>query len=112
VLKWRAEEFRGTEIMDVSICDGVRREDTTMAMTTKDNQILYLNLYSQVYFPDHVKIMDDLKGQVKAHDPDISSDSHSDGNSDQELLLDGNAMRSKKGRQIKIIGIEEEDSVD
>ena len=73
---------------------------------------MYLNLYSQVYFPDHVKIMDDLKGQVKGHDPDISSDSHSESNSDQELLLDGNPMRSKKGRQIKIIGIEEEDSVD
>lgn len=37
VLKWRAEEFRGTEIMDASICDGVRREDTTMTITTKNN---------------------------------------------------------------------------
>lgn len=112
VLKWRAEEFRNTEIMDASISNGARREDTTMAITTRNNQIIYLNLFSQVYFPDHVKIMDDLKGQVKGKDGEISSDSHSDMDSDQELMLDGNPMRAKKNRQIKIIGIEEENSVD
>ena len=51
--------------MDASVCDGQKPEDCTMSITTKNKQILYLNIFSQVYFPDHVKIMDDLKGQVK-----------------------------------------------
>ena len=46
VLKWRAEEFRGTEIMDAHICKGAKPEDCTMVISTKDKQILYLNLYS------------------------------------------------------------------
>jgi len=46
ILKWRAEEFRGTEIMDAHICQGAKPEDCTMVISTKDKQIIYLNLYS------------------------------------------------------------------
>lgn len=98
--------------MDASICDGQRPEDTTMAISTKNNQIIYLNIFTQVYFPDHVKMFDDLKGQFQSKDAEVSSDSEQSDRSDQELMLDGSPMRSKKGRQIKIIGIEEERSVD
>jgi hypothetical protein len=35
-LKWRAEEFRGTEILDVSVFDGLNPQDSTICVSTKD----------------------------------------------------------------------------
>lgn len=65
VLKWRAEEFRDTHILEASICEGPTPQETTMAISTKSAQLIYLNLYTQVYFPDHVKLIQDLKSEEK-----------------------------------------------
>jgi hypothetical protein len=69
-----------------------------MAISTKDNQILYMNLHQQVYYPDHLKLINEMK-QAKHVD-----DSESEGSSDESENED-------ETPKIKCQGIEEEDKL-
>ena len=98
LLKWRAPEFKGTRITSLSVCESENEkdfEDTNMAISTKNNQILYMNLHQQVYFPDHLKLITEMK---KAKHADSDSDS-SDGSDEEDKI------------KLKSQGIEEEDII-
>ena len=59
ILKWRAPEFKDTYITSLSIQEGDEKSPLqycNLAVSTKNNQIIYLNLYKQVYYPDCVLI--------------------------------------------------------
>lgn len=45
VLKWRAKEFTDTKILNVSVHDGKGSNESAMVVSTKDGQILVVNLY-------------------------------------------------------------------
>ena len=100
VLKWRASEFINTHITSVSVCetdDEKTPEDANIAITTKNNQIIYMNLYKQVYYPDHLKLIKEMKNKsLENQESDESSE-----NSDEDRI----SGQSK----IKCVGIQEED---
>lgn len=63
VLKWRASEFTNTHITSISVCetdDEKTPEDSNLAISTKNHQIMYVNLYKQVYFPDYKKMVKEM----------------------------------------------------
>ena len=48
ILKWRAPEFKNTRITSINVYESEDQsniKDSTLVVSTKDNQILYLNLY-------------------------------------------------------------------
>lgn len=102
MLKWRANEFSNTHITSISVCeteDEKTPEDSNLAVATKNNQIMYVNLYKQVYFPDYKKMIKEMN--QKSDDNGESDDSSA--NSDQDLMVGGTIGK------IKCVGIQEED---
>ena len=72
-------------------------KDSSLVVATKDNQILYLNMYKQVYQPDYMQIQAEFKKSSGNKDALTSSDDESEGpNSKKSLSL------------IKSVGIHEE----
>jgi cilia- and flagella-associated protein 57 len=67
VLKWRAQEFRDTHILGLSCCDGATEADASLAISTRNGQILVMNLYSQVYCTELGKMVKQIK-QIKSVD--------------------------------------------
>ena len=53
IFKWRAKEFRETKILDIVVHEGPNQEDSVLGISTKDGQILFVDLYSQIYYPGH-----------------------------------------------------------
>ena len=126
ILKWRAAEFKGTHITSISICepgdgDGMHvagespsaeAQDSNIAISTKNNQILYLNLYKQVYYPDYLKIVNDMKNISKNANGSgmIDTPVQSDEEDDNSSMLDSSSTLKNKKKEpvIKMDGIEEE----
>lgn len=58
ILKWRANEFKNTHITALTVHEADPKGpndvcvESNLAVSTKNNQIIYLNLYKQIYFPD------------------------------------------------------------
>ena len=91
VLKWRAKEFMDTKILNVSVHDGKGSNESAMVVSTKDGQILVVNLYQQVYFPDYIKMMQD----IKSDDPFGADNSHEDSKD-----LDGSGYLAESGKSV------------
>ena len=100
VLKWRASEFKETKITSVSIQEGANKEDSNMAIGTKGNQIIYLNIYKQVYYPDHLKLVHEMKNKGINKDEEDTPLESDDEDFEQNGLIND--------QKIKSIGIEEE----
>lgn len=62
-----------------------------MTVSTKDGQILYVNLYSQVYFPDYIKMMQDIKGD----DP-----FGNDNSNEESRELDASGFLAESGKSV------------
>lgn len=125
VLKWRAPEFKGTKIASISVyeshegADGmftfgqIDAEDSWISVSTKDNQIVYMNLFKQVYYPDYLKLVNDMKTVRKNEmvDSPIQSDDESDA-SGNKSIFSMSSLNKKQGKDVKCIGIEEEQQED
>lgn len=77
ILKWRCPEFFETRITSLSVCEGDEsspQEQSNLAISTKNNQIIYLNLYRQVFFPDSQQIGKEFMQDVSKYVQDADSD--------------------------------------
>ena len=63
ILKWRAKEFKTSDILWVAAAEGSTDSAASMAISTTDGQIMALNLHSEVYFPGHVKLAEEVKDE-------------------------------------------------
>ena len=75
-----------------------------MAIGTKGNQIIYLNIYKQVYYPDHLKLVHEMKNKGTNKDEEDTPLESDDEDFEQHGLIND--------FNIKSIGIEEEKSND
>jgi hypothetical protein len=93
ILKWRPQELKGTYVTSLSVQEGDEDSppsECNLAIATKNKQILYLNLYKQVYYPDCSLILQEYQNEAKKQD----------GASDSDVEIDLSAIKS--------VGIDEE----
>lgn len=43
--------------MGLNICEGDKKEESMCAISTKDGQLMYMNLFKEVYFPENQKVI-------------------------------------------------------
>ena len=107
IFKWRAKEFRETKILDIFVHEGIKEEESVLGISTKDGQILYVDLYSQIYFPGHQQMLQELKSQ---DEDELELDSALDGSIQSEISNRGTERDGH--RKILTVGIREEMSTD
>ena len=68
-----------------------------------------MNLFKQVYYPDYLKLVNDMKTVRKNEmvDSPIQSDDESDA-SGNKSIFSMSSLNKKQGKDVKCIGIEEE----
>ena len=97
-----------TKITYISVDEGPDEKDCNLVISTKNNQIIYLNLYKEIYFPDHQQIQIELNTNE-----DVASNNDDDASmsilsSEDDASSSRRKHRSNK-KKIKSVGIEEED---
>ena len=88
----------------------IEAEDSWIAVSTKDNQIIHMNLFKEVYYPDYLKLVNDMKTVTKNElvDSPLQSEDDSDGSANKSIFSMSTLHKKNGGYEIKTIGIEEE----
>ena len=57
-------------------------------MSTKNNQIIYMNLLKEVYYPDYLKLVNDMKAVTKNElvDSPLQSEDESDESNNKSMF--------------------------
>ena len=88
----------------------IEAEDSWISVSTKDNQILHMNLFKEVYYPDYLKLVNDMKTVTKNEmvDSPLQSEEDSDESANKSIFSMSTLHKKNGGYEIKTIGIKEE----